>query len=347
MSTASTAENAATNAATMLAQCGRVVMWFGTDTRGWTLAQHADAARNLAAWGVDSACVKVADGTVRWLDDAGVQALRQTYLNAGVGFIPFTYCYGNGVSSVAGEAAIVRALFAAGMPVVQVDMEAEYNGHPDWAAEFASAVASAPGLLSLSTWADPHEQNWDAVLRTLAPVCNAQTPQEYTNYLAGLAAREFDPSIYTCIQPGIDLTQEFGANDQASIVRAGLLKGQKTFYLWYYDAALKNPDLVHLLVSMIRSAEPGQGTVTPSPSPSPVPAPPPAPTPQPAPTGLRSYTVQAGDTLSSIGGRLNVNWHTLYQLNMATIEAAARAHGHPDSNGGALIFPGTVLHYQG
>ena len=339
----------AENAQTMLAQCGRVVMWFGVDTRGWSQAQHAEAARNCHAWGVDSACVKVADGTVRWLDDAGVRALQETYHAAGVGFIPFTYCYGNGKSSVAGEAQIVRELWAAGMPVVQVDMEAEYNGHPDWAAEFASAVKDAPGKLSLSTWADPHEQNWDAVLRTLAPVCNAQTPQEYTNYLAGTAQREFDPSIYTCVQPGIDLSQEFGANDQASIARAGLLHGAETFYLWYYDFAARNPDLVEQLVSIIKNGQGGQAS-NPAPHPpisTPVP-PSPSPAPAPAPTGMRAYTVESGDTLSSIAVRLGLhNWYQqLYQPNMAEIEAAARAHGHPDSNGGALIFPGETLHYQ-
>ena len=74
---------------------------------------------------------------------------------------------------------------------------------------------------------------------------------------------------------------------------------------------------------------------------------PPAP-PAPVPTGMRAYVVIAGDTLSGIAEKLHLsNWHgDLYQPNMATIEAAARAHGHPDSNGGNLIWPGEVLHYQ-
>lgn len=61
-----------------------------------------------------------------------------------------------------------------------------------------------------------------------------------------------------------------------------------------------------------------------------------------------SYTIAEGDTLSSIAARLHLSsWFTsLYQPNMATIEDAARAHGLSSSNGGAEIFPGTVLHYS-
>lgn len=72
------------------------------------------------------------------------------------------------------------------------------------------------------------------------------------------------------------------------------------------------------------------------------------PPPAPAPTGMRSYVVESGDTLSGIAAKLGLaSWyHALYQPNMAVIEAAARAHGQPDSNGGNLIYAGTVLHYQ-
>lgn len=79
-------------------------------------------------------------------------------------------------------------------------------------------------------------------------------------------------------------------------------------------------------------------------SPDPAEVPPPAP----APTGMRAYAIVSGDTLSGIAAKLHLSswYHNLYQPNMAAIEAAARAHGQPDSNGGNLIYPGTVLHYQ-
>jgi hypothetical protein len=58
----------------------------------------------------------------------------------------------------------------------------------------------------------------------------------------------------------------------------------------------------------------------------------------------RTYTVQHGDYLGEIAQKLGI-WPAskLYAANEAVLEAAAHAHGHPSSNQGNLIFPGTVL----
>jgi hypothetical protein len=48
-------------------------------------------------------------------------------------------------------------------------------------------------------------------------------------------------------------------------------------------------------------------------------------------------------SLSGIGAHWHVDWHAIYNRNHDAIEAAARAHGHVNSNGGNLIFPGTWL----
>lgn len=62
------------------------------------------------------------------------------------------------------------------------------------------------------------------------------------------------------------------------------------------------------------------------------------------------YTVAPGDTLWSIAVAAKVRadgirtpTEVLYDLNRATIEAAAKAHGHSTSNRGDLLYPGTVL----
>lgn len=67
--------------------------------------------------------------------------------------------------------------------------------------------------------------------------------------------------------------------------------------------------------------------------------------PPPSGGGGHSYTVVHGDTLTGIGNKVHVDWHTLYNNNKAVIEDAAKAHGHSSSDGGHWIFPGTVLHY--
>jgi LysM repeat protein len=84
--------------------------------------------------------------------------------------------------------------------------------------------------------------------------------------------------------------------------------------------------------------------VTPAPKPTTPPVPKPAP-PKSPPKPTRVYTVKTGDTLYKIAAKLGVSESLLYQNNKAVIEDAARKHGHANSNGGNLIFAGTVLHY--
>ena len=105
--------------------------------------------------------------------------------------------------------------------------------------------------------------------------------------------------------------------------------------------------LVRYSVAQLNAAQPC-GVLVLHAEPPEVPPPPPASTQAGPSAGLRSYVVVSGDTLSGIAAKLGLdNWyHALYQPNMATIEAAARAHGHPDSGGGSLIYPGETLHYQ-
>lgn len=64
-----------------------------------------------------------------------------------------------------------------------------------------------------------------------------------------------------------------------------------------------------------------------------------------APAG-KTYTVKQGDTLWDIA-RVQLGngskWTTIYNLNKATIEAAAKKYGRSSSSNGWWIYPGTVL----
>ena len=64
-----------------------------------------------------------------------------------------------------------------------------------------------------------------------------------------------------------------------------------------------------------------------------------------APAG-KTYTIKSGDTLWDIA-RVKLGngtkWQSIYNLNKATIEAAAKKHGRSSSSNGWWIYPGTVL----
>ena len=75
----------------------------------------------------------------------------------------------------------------------------------------------------------------------------------------------------------------------------------------------------------------------------------PHPTGKRAPAGLpripkqRVHVVQPQDTVFGLETELNLEHGSLFAANKDVIEAAAKAHGHTDSEHGALIFPGTTL----
>lgn len=332
----------------MLEQCGRVVLWTGNETESWTQGEWDALGAFCQAHSIDCACVKVADGTIVRLNPVATAAMRQHFMTRfGVGLIPFIYCYGMkfGPAQVTAEAVLIAQYWRAGLPVMQADMEVEYNGQVTAAADFARVLEPIPGLLSVSTWADPIQQDWEQVAHTLAPAVNAWTPQVYSNVLGARVWGQYDPAVFTCIQPGIDLSQEFGANDQRALVQAALAHGAKTFYLWDYHFARLETALVDELVHIIKEAVPmplpDPSTPSPAPSPSPIPQPepgplPPPPTPQPEPGPLPpppaptpapqpapiEYRVVSGDSLWSIAQHFygdGALYMTIFQANHTLI----------------------------
>ncbi len=114
-------------------------------------------------------------------------------------------------------------------------------------------------------------------------------------------------------------------------------------------------DYAALINSNNSSGFPDVPAVEPATTPEPVsvisvPVPSPAPAPDPIAGGGSSslpasvlYTVTAGETLTSIAAKYQVNEGELYSVNESTIEGAARSRGFSSSNHGNLIWPGEVL----
>lgn len=238
------------NRAVVAEQCGRTVLWVGNETREWHTADWQACASFARSLGVDSICAKVADGNQRWYGSAEqLRQIRDSVLTRGAGFIPFLYCYGPkfGTEQIHIECATLADMLSV-CPIVQADMEVEYNNQPAAAQLFCSLMRPVPGLLSISTWADPVEQQWVTVGAALAPATNQWVIQQYTTWLAGRES-EYAPSVYTCIAPGVDLRPEFGADNVPAIVQAAIAHGHQTIYIWEYESAKTNPALVRQLVA--------------------------------------------------------------------------------------------------
>jgi hypothetical protein len=316
---------AMTNCAKASAITGKVVLFIGVECARWSVMDFARAAKAARAMGVDTIAPKRLDGGIPWYATAAhLREERAAVLDEGCGYLPFAYCYGPrfGSKQIVEECRLLAEMMDANDGAVCADMEIEWNGRTADAIHFATLMRPVPGFLYVTSWADPYQQDWSGVTRALAPCVNAWVPQQYTNWLA---ARESQLIALgeTCIQPALDLTTEFGANDPLALARQARSHGHTTIWLWEYQPALSRQDYVRSIAAVMGD-----------------PTPPPAPAP-------RTYTVQPGDTLTSIAHKLGLpHWRTtLYNLNRDAIEAAARAHGQPNSHNGDLIYPGEILRY--
>ncbi len=329
------ADTVMSNCAKATEVAGKVVLFIGTECRTWSIQDFANAARNARAMGVDTISPKRLDGGIRWYGDVSrLREERAAVLAEGCGYLPFAYCYGPrfGDAQIADECRLLAEMMEANDGSVCADMEVEWNGRVAEAERFAALMRPVAGMLYLTSWADPLQQQWAEVTHVLAPCVNAWVPQQYTNWLAAQEA-SLVALGETCVQPALDLTSEFGANDPFALAQQARTHGHTTLWLWEYQPALRNPNLT-------RSIAAAMGTPLPNGSPVTLPAP-------QRPPRQRTYVVREGDTLASIAARLNLpNWYAdLYLPNRALIERVAQQHGQPNSHDGSLIYPGEALAY--
>jgi hypothetical protein len=304
-------------------------LFIGNECEHWTPQQFADAGRFARSIGCDTIAPKRANGNQKWyVSPAQLQMERAAVLAVGCGYLPFMYCYGPafGSEQIHIEAATLREMMAVCDGMACADMESEWNGKVAEAELFASLMAGHGGILTVSTWADPREQNWMGVLDALRPVVDVWGPQQYTNWLEGRAGELAGES---CIQPEFDLSPSFGPDNVLQLVADAKQRGELSIWLWEYQYAQSNPVLVHQISSLFGSSSP-------------------VPPPAPPPVGWQSYVVQAGDSLGEIAAFLKLgSWFSdLYQPNMGEIEATARQHGQPNSEMGHWIYPNEVLKYR-
>jgi hypothetical protein len=231
------------NAQDLIKITGQRSLFLGITSFNWSPAQFQDVARFARSHGVDSLLVKVADGTNVWYGGmSGWHDRRNAILAEGVGAIPYMFSYGNKFGALDDEIDIMIAHLRDNS-IMCADMEGEWDGQAQWAQHLTSRVSQVPGTFLVSTWADPSLHAWQGVIRALAPATTVFMPQQYNNYLATFWA-EFAANGATWLQPTVQLTQDFGANDPVAIARNAHDQGHTAISVWYYEAAAANPGLL-------------------------------------------------------------------------------------------------------
>lgn len=248
-----------TTCADFTAAVGAVVVWTGVETVTWSLAQFTQASQAMHALGVDTLCVKCQDaGTLWYNSQGGISAVQRAVEAGGCKFLPFAYLYGNKYGDFNGEQAAFKTLFQY-TGVAQADMEAEWDGQVAWATTMRNNMLPIPGMLSVSTWANPAQQNWSGVISALGPAVNSWTPQEYDNYLVGT---ENEWPTGECLAPGINLPEAWpGPNDPLAATQTAYNRGHRTVFLWEYQLAVANPNVVRSIVAIMKGGSAAMATL--------------------------------------------------------------------------------------
>lgn len=333
--------------AQLVTKVGRKILFVGTEAYTWKVSDFQKCATNARSMGFDTICVKRADGGIKWYQTPGHLALeRQACLGEGVGFIPFIYSYGPrfGDAQIDLEASLAKEMALVSDGLVCLDMEVEWNGQVAAAERLKGALQDIQGDIILSTWADPIQQNWIGVIAALKPIVSAWGPQQYTTWLATQDAQFLAQGItQESIFPAVDIADVYSYNDPQSIWKNAVASGHGSVWVWEYLTAIRNGAAIRSMMALATNVPAPNFVATQSRGPA---LPLPSHMSKQAHT-LLTYTIAEGDTLVSIAGKLHIkNWYAdLYAPNQRTLNATAQRYGHPDSNNGAIIYPGTVLLY--
>jgi hypothetical protein len=243
----------------LISLIGRSLLFIGTETDHWSQADMVNAAKTALSLGFEAIVPKKFDGTNRWYGDiASLQAEREAVEATGCKYLPFGYLYGPafGNDQIVAECQRLSELQSACHGVAVADMESEWNGQVNGAQLFATTMSKMPpGTLLISTWADPLEQNWQDVISALHSQVDGWWPQEYDNWLAAAATREFAYLKETCIQPTIHVTNDIGPNDPLAIIKQKLSIAKGPISVWEYQTAVANPALAKSITALIASLE--------------------------------------------------------------------------------------------
>jgi len=262
----------------MAQETGPLSLFLGVQTARWTRQQFLDAAHFGRAHGVSTLFIKVYEvgsyaGTgpasgVEGVWYGGVDGWDSIYrsLQPIINVIPYGFLYGRNMRA---ELNTARTLLDRYKKLC-LDMEGGYWAGGDSATrarDIARVLGPIRGKLWVSCPADPIRNNQLGFLQAIAPAVDAFMPMAYSNELATTWKHDFERiKPGACIQPTLDLSQEFGGNNVLGVADSFIHNGALAISCWEYGFATSNPGLLNSIREIMKAVKVS------------VPAPPPAPT---------------------------------------------------------------------
>lgn len=245
---------------------GPVSLFCGVETARW---QPTDFAR-LAAWargvGVTTLFVKAfevgsAAGDLWYGGLAGLDAI-QAAVSSTIGILWYGFSYGPQSRDFTQDVTIAQ-LLCNRYGRVCLDLEGSAWGGAAAAAygqQFADALTPVPGKVYLSHPANFADAGQTPFMAAIAPCINVYMPMAYSDYLVSVyqaQVRRLNPQA--CVQPTLDLSQEFGPNDVLANAARVKADGCPALSLWYEHFAQQQAAQVQAIVSLYTSST-GGGT---------------------------------------------------------------------------------------
>ena len=207
-------------------------LFIGVESQAWPLSQFHEAANKAKALGISTLIIKIADGTNVWYGElGGWQKVFDTIKSESILPIPYIYSYGDTFGGLQLEIAIIKQAMATS-GIVITDMEAQWNGQDSWASTVCEDLKDAPGIFTVTTWADPEWQKWQSVMGNLKECVDIWMPQAYSDTLAGMYKKQF-AGLNTI--PVLNLGTDFGPND---VLQNAKDAQSQTIALWEYQSAI-------------------------------------------------------------------------------------------------------------
>ena len=239
---------------------GPCSLFLGVETATWSTAQFVQAAQFARQHGISTLIIKCSEVTSKngdiWYGGmAGVDSIVQAVLAQGVRVLTYQFVWGNRFGGLATEISVAQQ-FLSKYGKHCLDMEGSTwtgtNGQA-WANQMNATLVHAPGKLFVSCPADPLRNNQFGFLRALSPSINVWMPMAYSNELDGIWQNDYKQiNSIACLQPTLDLSQEFGPNDPVAVANHFRSAGCHSMSIWEYQFAVSNPALLDQVVTAFK-----------------------------------------------------------------------------------------------
>lgn len=240
---------------------GDVSLFCGVETAKWSDQQFTSIAQFAKQQGIKTLLIKVSEvgsgaGDLWYGGLPGIDHIKSLIEAQEVQFIPYTFPVGPYIDLVSNiqKSIDIAVQLLQRYNVVCLDVEGgPWSGSAGATAAqaMAKSLVSIPGRLWLSMPADFASNNMSATFQAFSQCTNVWMPMCYNDNLTGVYLQQIKQvNSGACIQPTLDLSQEFGANNVFSNAQKIKSDGCLAISLWYEQFAQQNVPLVSQIVQL-------------------------------------------------------------------------------------------------